>query len=65
MPDIDRSHDPYHFHEMHIHFCENCKREWSCLCMKQPDKRNLVCRDCETATYDPALHGGRGEKREA
>jgi hypothetical protein len=65
VPDINRAHDPKRFTEPHLHHCENCGREYTCACVVQPDQRELVCRDCETATYDPAVHGGTGEKSEA
>lgn len=65
MSDIDRSAKVGVYVEPHLHRCENCKREWTCACQKQPDRYMLVCRDCETGTYNPAIHGGQGEKAEA
>ena len=65
MSDIERSADPTKYVEPHLHNCPNCKRDYSCACVKQPDKHALVCRDCETATYEPAIHGGKGNKKQA
>jgi hypothetical protein len=63
--DINRDRDPNRYTEPHVHVCPNCDREHMCNCQAQPDKVSLVCRDCETATYDPTVHGGHGEKSEA
>jgi transcription elongation factor Elf1 len=65
MPDIKRERDPNRYTEPHLHTCPNCKRSHMCNCQAQPNQAELVCRDCETATYDPAVHGGTGEKPEA
>ena len=65
MPDINRAHNPNRYEEMHTHVCPNCARPYTCLCVAQPEQHELVCKDCETATYDPAIHGGHGEKEEA
>lgn len=65
MGDINRQGEGTSFHDVHEHTCPNCKRSYSCNCHKQNGKTVLVCRDCETATYNPLIHGGRGEKEEA
>jgi hypothetical protein len=65
MSDIKRDPEPGKYVEPHLHTCPNCKRPYSCACQAQPTKESLVCRDCETATYEPAIHGGRGTKKEA
>lgn len=65
MGDINRKPSEAHFHRVHTHVCPACQRPYTCNCAAQYDKQGLVCRDCETGTYDPMIHGGRGEKREA
>lgn len=65
MPDIDRRPDPDKYTEAHMHTCPNCGRNFTCGCHAQPAKGELVCVDCERATYDPTVHGGTGEKNEA
>lgn len=63
--DIKRRPSESSVHVVHSHTCPNCKRPYSCNCGAQPDRESLVCRDCETGTYDPAIHGGRGERSQA
>jgi len=65
MADIKRSPNQQSIHHVHLHFCPNCQRNYSCNCAAQPDEAKLVCIDCERGNYDPAIHGGHGTKREA
>lgn len=65
MGDIKRRPDSQSVHHVHTHNCPNCKRDYSCNCAVQSEKTELVCRDCESGTYDPVIHGGQGEKRQA
>lgn len=65
MADINRKPHESTFHNVHLHNCPACKRDYSCNCHKQPDTRTLVCRDCETGTYDSVIHGGQGTRSEA
>lgn len=65
MGDIRRDPTANSVHHVHVHNCPNCKRNYSCNCAAQPDKTSLVCRDCETGTYNPLIHGGEGKKEQA
>jgi hypothetical protein len=65
VPDINRKPNDQSVHNVHLHRCQNCNRNWSCNCAAQPDKLSLTCRDCETGTYNPVIHGGTGTKAEA
>lgn len=65
MGDIKRGADTQSVHHVHLHHCPNCQRGYSCNCHAQPEKDSVVCRDCETGTYDPVIHGGKGQKSEA
>lgn len=65
MADIKRRPDQQSVHHVHTHNCPNCQRNYSCNCAAQPEKASLPCRDCETGTYDPVIHGGSGKKQEA
>lgn len=65
MADINRRPDAESALNVHKHVCPNCQRPYDCNCHTQPDKKILVCTDCETGRYDPAIHGGQGQKSEA
>lgn len=65
MSDIRRSPDRASVHNVHTHNCPNCRRNYSCNCSLQPGERSLVCIDCEHGVYNPAIHGGSGQKEEA
>lgn len=65
MGDIKRSPNQASVHNVHGHVCPNCSRSYDCNCHTQPDKRQLVCTDCERARYNPRVHGGTGERSEA
>jgi hypothetical protein len=65
MPDIKREGNQNSVHHVHTHNCPNCQRSYSCRCYAQPDKTSLVCVDCERGTYDPQIHGGKGQRSEA
>lgn len=65
MADIKRRPSDASVHHVHLHTCPSCKRPYSCNCAAQPDRESLTCIDCERGTYDPQIHGGRGEKSEA
>jgi hypothetical protein len=65
MGDINRRPSDQSVHNVHIHTCPSCHRNYSCNCSRQTDKTALTCIDCETATYDPMIHGGTGTRSEA
>lgn len=65
MGDINRKPTAQSVHHVHTHVCPSCARPYSCNCADHVEKVPLVCRDCEMGQYDPAIHGGHGEKSEA
>jgi hypothetical protein len=47
MSDVNRKPNELSIHNVHVHKCPECERNYSCNCAAQPTKEQLICRDCE------------------
>jgi len=45
--DVNRKTSELWVHNVHLHNCPFCHRNYSCNCAAQPEKQELICRDCE------------------